>query len=84
MLTHWARCKAEALVYSLRNRQAQNRSRHFVTHWPRCEADALVGTRPNRLAEIKMQTISGTVAKVLVEKKVLTERLAKVRFNTLC
>lgn len=55
-----------------------------MTHWPRCEADALVGTRPNRLAEIKMQTISDTVAKVLVEKKVLTERLAKVRFNTLC
>ena len=69
MLTHWARCKAEALFYSLRNRQAQNRSRHFVTHWPRCKADALVGTRPNRLAEIKMQTISNTVAKVLVEKK---------------
>ena len=55
-----------------------------MTHWRRCEADALVGTQPNRLAEIKMQTISDTVAKVLVEKKVLTERLAKVRFNTLC
>ena len=83
MLTHWARCKAEALVYSLRNRQAQNRARHFVTHRPRCEADALVGTRPNRLAEIKMQTISDTVAKVLVEKKALPERLAKDRFITL-
>ena len=68
-MTHWARGKAEALVYSLRNRQAQKRSRHFVTHWPRCEADALVGTRPNRLAEIKMQTISDTVAKLLFEKK---------------
>lgn len=55
-----------------------------MTHWPRWEADALVGTRPNRLADIKMQTISDTVAKVLLEKKVLTERLAKVRFNTLC
>ena len=55
-----------------------------MTYWPRCEADALVGTRPNRLAEIKIQTISDTVAKVLVEKKVLTERLAKVRFNKLC
>ena len=68
-MTHWARCKAEAVVYSLRNRQAQNGSRHFVTHWPRCEADALVGTRPKRLAEIKMQTISDTVAKLLVGKK---------------
>ena len=68
-MTHWARCKAEALVYSLRNRQAQNRSRHFVTHWPRCEADALVGTGPNSLAEIKMETISDTVAKLLVERK---------------
>ena len=83
MLTDLARCKAEALVYSLRNRQAQNRARHFVTHRPRCEADALVGTRPNRLAEIKMQTISDTVAKVLLEKKALTERLAKDRFITL-
>jgi len=54
-----------------------------VTHWPRCEADALVGTRPNRLAEMNMETISDTLAKVLVEKKALTEWLAKVRFNTL-
>ena len=53
-------------MYSLRNRQAQNRSRHLVTHWPRCEADALVGTLPNRLAEIDMQTIGDTLAKLLV------------------
>ena len=31
-----------------------------------------------------MKTISDTIIKVLVEKKVLTERLAKVSFNTLC
>ena len=33
---------------------------------------------------LNMQTIGDTLAKVLVEKKALTERLAKVRFNTLC
>jgi len=69
LLTHWARCIAEAQVYSLCNKQAQNKSRHLETHWPRCESDALVGTRPNRLAEINMQTISDILAKVLVEKK---------------
>ena len=38
MPTHWPRCKAEALVYSLGDRLEQKRSRHLVTQWPRREA----------------------------------------------
>ena len=41
------------------------------------------GTLLGRLP-LNTQTIGDTLPKVLVEKKALTERLAKVRFNTLC
>ena len=68
MPTHWLRCKAEALVASLRNKLEQNRSRQLVTLWPRRQAEALVVTLPNRLAEIEMQTIGDTLAKVPVGK----------------
>ena len=52
MPRHWKKCKAEALVFSLRNKTEQNMSRHLVTHWRRGEAEALVETLPIRLAEV--------------------------------
>ena len=35
LATHWPRCKAEALVDSLRHKPEQNMSGHMVTHWAR-------------------------------------------------
>ena len=81
MPTHWPRCKAEALVYSLGDRLAQKRSRHLVTQWPRREANVNTDARAfytpvNRPAVLKFKTLADKrdIVEALVHSALQTGR----------
>ena len=77
MPTHWPRCKAEALVYSLGDRRKrQKRSRHLVTQWPRREANVNTDTPANRPAVLKFKTLADKldIVEALVHSALQTGR----------
>ena len=64
---NWPSRKAEVLVYSLRDKLADNKV-EALGDKRKCDADPQIDTMPNRMVKIEMQTIGDTLGKVLVDR----------------